>query len=181
MISAGTARSCERTLSHFAGIGMCPTSSFCNVASHLPCLPNRGHGFSMGVKIREFKVKLSREGSIISTFFQHRRPYAGFLWWCQYMAFFFSFGILLKKGGVPVNLQERFKWYIQKLIMDEQAAATIQKYTHDIYEFLQWYQSKCEENLSKLLVIQWRMMMAKKRIRQHSMQPLPQSMVSCVI
>ena len=40
MISAGTARSCERTLSHFAGIGMCPTSSFCNVASHLPCLLN---------------------------------------------------------------------------------------------------------------------------------------------
>ena len=38
MISAGTARCCERTLSHFAGIGMCPTSSFCNVASHLPCL-----------------------------------------------------------------------------------------------------------------------------------------------
>ena len=40
MISAGTARCCERTLSHFAGIGMCPTSSFCNVASHLPCLLN---------------------------------------------------------------------------------------------------------------------------------------------
>ena len=40
MISAGTARSCERALSHFAGIGMCPTSSFCNVASHLPCLLN---------------------------------------------------------------------------------------------------------------------------------------------
>ena len=79
------------------------------------------------------------------------------------MAFFFSFGILLKKGGVPVNLQERFKWYIQKLIMDEQTAATIQKYTHDIYEFLQWYQSKCEENLSKLLVIQWRMMMEEKK------------------
>ena len=43
MISAGTARCCERTLSHFAGIGMCPTSSFCNVASHLPCLPKLYH------------------------------------------------------------------------------------------------------------------------------------------
>ena len=80
-----------------------------------------------------------------------------------------------------MELQEQFKQYIQKLIMDERAAATIQKYTHDICEFLQWYQSKCEENLSKLLVIQWRMMMEEKRIRQQSMQPLPQSMVSCVI
>jgi len=62
-----------------------------------------------------------------------------------------------------VELQEQFKQYIQKLIMDERAAATIQKYTHDICEFLQWYQSKCEENLSKLLVIQWRMMMEEKK------------------
>ena len=47
-----------------------------------------------------------------------------------------------------MELQEQFKQYIQKLIMDERAAATIQKYTHDICEFLQWYQSKCEENLT---------------------------------
>lgn len=62
-----------------------------------------------------------------------------------------------------MELQEQFKQYIQKLIMDERAAATIQKYTHDICEFLQWHQSKCEENLSKLLVIQWRMMMEEKK------------------
>lgn len=62
-----------------------------------------------------------------------------------------------------MELQEQFKQYIQKLIMDERAAATIQKYTHDICEFLQWCQSKCEENLSKLLVIQWRMMMEEKK------------------
>ena len=36
-----------------------------------------------------------------------------------------------------MELQEQFKQYIQKLIMDERAAATIQKYTHDICEFLQ--------------------------------------------
>lgn len=62
-----------------------------------------------------------------------------------------------------MKLQEQFEQYIQKLIMDERAAATVQKYTHDICEFLQWLQSECGENLSKLLVIQWRMMMEGKK------------------
>lgn len=55
-----------------------------------------------------------------------------------------------------MNQMKRLEGYIHELCAQERATATIQKYVHDVREFLNWCGRQCIDSLSKEQVIRWR-------------------------
>lgn len=62
-----------------------------------------------------------------------------------------------------MKLMNQLEGYILELYLQERAAATIQKYVHDVRAFLSWCESQNIKRLTKAQVLCWRAAQAKDR------------------